>query len=171
MRVIHELHGTPGSCRKKPLYGRRTGQIKVEPFDVFDSKQLLQTNDPIRAIELYSLVGGIPLYLEQLDASKNTEWNIANAIFRQGSFLSVEPENFLMQEMRSPATYNTIITAIANGNEKATDITNAAHISTAALNAYLNNLIELGIVERITLAIQGNRKQVLYKLKDNLFRF
>lgn len=156
---------------KSPLYGRRTGQIKVEPFDIFEAAELLHAPNPLHAIELYSLVGGVPLYLEQLNVSKSTEWNMANALFRQGSFLSVEPENFLMQEMRSPATYNTIITAIANGNEKATDIANAAHISTAALNTYINNLIELGIVERTTPAIRGNRKQVLYKLKDNLFRF
>ena len=156
---------------KSPLYGRRTGQIKVEPFDIFDSRLLLNEPDPIKTIELYSLVGGIPLYLEQLDAQKSTEWNMAHNIFRQGSFLSAEPENYLMQEMRSPTTYNSIITAIANGNEKNSDIANAAHLTTAALNNYLLNLIDLAIIERITPAIHAKRKQVLYRIKDNLFRF
>ena len=156
---------------KSPLYGRRTCQLKVEPFDAFDSQLLLGRPDPIKTIELYSLVGGVPLYLEQLDARQTTEWNIARNIFRQGSFLSAEPENYLMQEMRSPATYNSIITAIANGNEKPTDIANAVHLSTASLNSYLANLVELMIVKRITPAIRAKRNQVLYRLQDNLFRF
>lgn len=156
---------------KSPLYGRRTGQIKVEPFDIFDAKRLLGSTNFIQAVEFYSLVGGVPLYLEQLDSNKTVEWNIANRVFRQGSFLSVEPENYLMQEMRSPATYNSIITAIANGNEKPSDIASATHMSTAALSPYLNNLSELGVITRTTPEIRANRKQVLYRITDNLFRF
>lgn len=35
----------------------------------------------------------------------------------------------------------------------------------------LDRLIELGIIEQITPVIHTNRKQVLYRLADNLFRF
>lgn len=96
---------------------------------------------------------------------------MAHNIFRQGSFLSAEPENYLMQEMRSPAIYNSIITAIANGNKKYSNIANAVHLSTGALKNYLESLIDLAIIERITPAIRAKNKQVLYRLKDNLFRF
>lgn len=132
---------------------------------------MLSCNDPIKTIELYSLAGGVPLYLEQLDATKSIEWNIANAVLKQGAFLSAEPENYVLQAMHNPASYKAIITAIAKGKEKTNDIANAVNMQTPKLAPYLKRLIELGIIEKVTPIIHANKKQVLYRLTDNLFRF
>ena len=71
--------------------------------------------DPDRVVEFYSMVGGVPQYVEQLDAARGLEWNVANRLLRSGSFLSAEPDNFLMQEVRSPASYNAVLAAVAQG--------------------------------------------------------
>lgn len=157
--------------KESPLYGRRDFQTKVEPFNIFEASKMLSCNDPIKAIELYSLAGGVPLYLEQLDATKSIEWNIANAVLKQGAFLSTEPENYVLQEMHNPASYKAIITAIAKGKEKTNDIANTVNMQTPKLAPYLKRLIELGIIEKVTPIIHANKKQVLYRLTDNLFRF
>lgn len=157
--------------KESPLYGRRDAQIKVQPFDVFEAAEMLSCNNPIKAIELYSLTGGVPLCLEQLNATKSIEWNIANAVLKQGTFLSAEPESYVLQEMHNPASYKAIITAIAKGKEKTNDIANAINMQTPKVTPYLKKLIELGIIERITPVIHANRKQVLYRLSNNLFRF
>ena len=39
---------------KSPLYGRRTAQIKLQPFDVFEAAQMLGDPDPQKAVELYN---------------------------------------------------------------------------------------------------------------------
>ncbi len=156
---------------KSPLYGRRTAQIKLQPFDVFEAAQMLGDPDPQKAVELYGIVGGVPLYLEQLDASKSVEWNIANRVLKTGAFLIAEPENFMMQELRAPARYNAVLTSIARGRVRPQEIADAIGVSAGLVQQYLARLEELSIVKRITPATSKKRRQVRYVICDNLFRF
>lgn len=156
---------------KSPLYGRRTAQVRVEPFDVFDAGELLGSPSPQKVVELYSLVGGIPLYLEKLQPTKSVASNIATSILRPGAYLYVEPQNYLMQAVANPAQYNAVITAIAKGCVRSKDISDATGQSTPAVNKLLTNLMEMRIVERVTPLVRANKKQVRYRLADELFRF
>lgn len=156
---------------KSPLYGRRTAQLKVAPFDYLDAAKMLPSARPARAVELYAIAGGVPLYLEQLDSTRSTEWNIANRALPTGTLLSNEPLSYLLQEVRSPATYNAVVGAIAGGCVRPAEIADAVHIDRARVDTYLKNLMELLIVERVTPATDSNRKKVRYRIADNLFRF
>ncbi len=156
---------------KSPLYGRRTAQLKLETFDYLDASRLLATKDPIRAVELYSLVGGVPLYLEQLEAAHSTEWNIANRMLGQGRFLYAEPKSFLLQEVSSPAPYAAVIDAVSSGRSRPNEIADATGIQGPNVNEYLKRLSELGVVRRDTPVGRANKKQVTYRIADNLFRF
>lgn len=156
---------------KSPLYGRRTMQLKVKPFDYLDASKMLPDANPTHIIELYAIVGGIPLYLEQLDSANSTEWNIANRVLPTGALLNAEPLNYLLQEVRNPATYNAIIAAIARGRVRPAEIGDAIRIDRARVDALLKNLIELLIVTRTEPVLDPNRKKVQYRISDNLFRF
>ena len=156
---------------KSPLYGRRTLQLEVRPFDAFDAARLLGTNDPIRAVELYSLVGGVPQYLEQLDAKKTTEWNIAQRLLSPSSYLSAEPENFLLQEIRSPATYNAVISAVAGGRVRPQEIADATGLKAPQVSVALARLEQLFVIQKVTPAVRAKRRQVRYAISDGLFRF
>lgn len=156
---------------KSPLYGRRTAQLKVEPFDYFDSARLMGCSDPVRAVELYSMVGGVPLYLEQLDSAHTTEWNIANRLLGSGRFLYAEPANFLLQEVSSPAPYTAVVDAVAHGRVRPVEIADATGIQGPNVNEHLRKLGELGVVRRDTPVGKANKKQVVYRISDNLFSF
>lgn len=156
---------------KSPLYGRRTAQIELAPFDYLDANKLLQAGKATRALELYGLVGGVPLYLEQLDGRRTCEWNMAEKMLGLGRFLFAEPENFMLQELQSPASYNAIIDAIAHGRPRPSEIADATGIAPPNVNEYLKTLIELGIVRKDTPVGNAKRKTVVYRLTDNLFRF
>ena len=62
--------------KKSPLYGRRTGQIKLHPFDFRTSRKMLNGFDISDAMTIYGLVGGIPYYLEQFDPKRSLRDNI-----------------------------------------------------------------------------------------------
>lgn len=156
---------------KSPLYGRRTGQIKVEPFNVFDAAKMLNGATPEQIVELYSLVGGVPLYLDQLNPNKSTEWNIANRVLRKGSFLEAEPQNFLSQEVRKPATYSAVISAIANGAVRAKEIADQVGVEQAMIHPVLRTLEDLRIVEQKTPIASNKKRQTRYEIADNLFAF
>lgn len=71
----------------------------------------------------------------------------------------------------SPARYNAVIRAIANGEGRLTDIADAAGIERTAAAGYLKGLEELGIVRLEKPVVDANRKKTRYVLNDNLFRF
>lgn len=156
---------------KSPLYGRRTAQIKVMPFDIAQAARLLEGVAPEEIVSWYGIAGGIPLYLEQFDESLGLQENLAHNVLRPDSFLYGEPDSFLQQEVREPARYNAIIRAIASGEGRLSDISSVAGIDKTTMTAYLKGLIELGIVRQEQPVVDANRKKTRYVLSDNLFRF
>lgn len=156
---------------KSPLYGRRTGQIRVVPFDFSDAATLLGTGDAVRAMELYGIAGGVPLYLDQLDSARNLEWNISKRVLRVGAFLEAETENFLLQELRSPGRYNAVLAALASGRNTPKEIADQTAIPAANVQQALQRLEELTLVRRVTPAVKAKSRQVRYEIADNLFRF
>ncbi len=156
---------------KSPLYGRRTAQIRVEPFTVMQAAKLLHTSNSENVVSWYGIVGGVPLYLEQFNPSMNLQENMAFNVLRPASFLYGEPDSFLQQEVREPARYNALIRTIAKGEGKLTEIADSTGIERSAATGYIKGLMELGIIRQEKPVVDANRKKVRYVLSDNLFRF
>src|SRR5699024_5177505 len=100
---------------KAPLYGRRTAQIKLLPFDFEETCRYLADMSGEDKALMYGAVGGTPQYLLQVSDKLSVEENIKNTYLNPISFLYEEPTNLLKQEVREPAIYTAIITAIATG--------------------------------------------------------
>ena len=83
--------------RKSPLYGRRTGQIHLAPFDCFDAARMIPGADCEEVLRYYATFGGTPYYLEQIDESASYEENIANILFDKVGLLYEEPAMLLRQ--------------------------------------------------------------------------
>ena len=64
--------------RKSPLYGRRTAQIKLQPFDCFDAALMLPSCTIEDKVKYYATFGGTPYYLSQIDAELPYEDNVAD---------------------------------------------------------------------------------------------
>lgn len=156
---------------KSPLYGRRTAQIKVEPFRIGQAAKLLDGASPEDVVAWYGVVGGVPLYLSQYDTSLTLQDNLAAKVLRPDSFLYGEPDAFLQQEMRDPANYNAIIQAIAAGACRISEIADVTGIPTTSLPAYIKSLCELGIIKKNDPVVKAKRKRGRYEIADNLFRF
>ena len=164
-------------AEKNPLYGRATGIYKMNPMGFYDAAKFFSEYSERDKILAYSILGGIPQYLNQFDAKLSIEENIKNNILRKGCVLYSEVEFLLHQELRETPIYNSVIEAIALGSTKLNEISQKSLLEdTAKTSVYLKNLIELGIVERefsVDAAIKekGNTGRGLYRLTDNFFRF
>lgn len=133
---------------KAPLYGRRTAQIKVQPFEFLEAcKYFDNFCDEDKAIA-YGVVGGTPQYLLQINDKISLKDNIKNIYLNSASFLFEEPTNLLKQEVREPAIYNAIITAVANGASKLSEIASKVGEETSVCSAYIKNLISLEIIKK-----------------------
>ena len=156
---------------KSPLFGRRTMQLHVKPLSYLDTARF----NPHLSFEdntlIYGITGGIPHYINKLSVKTSIKDALINNFFDTSSYLFEEPINLLKQELRQPSTYNSIITAIANGNAKLNNIANATHMDTSTVNKYLTTLINMGIVKKEEPIIDKSHKKVLYRINDYFFKF
>ena len=158
-----------------PLYGRRTGQIKLKqiPFenynDFFENKMSEK-----ELIEKYAITGGIPKYIESFKESSNIFDEIKRNILNKQSYLYEEPNFLLQNEVSEVGSYFSIIKSIAAGNRKLSSISSSLAVNSTSLSKYLQTLINLDILERevpITESNPEKSKKGQYKIKDNFISF
>lgn len=156
---------------KAPLYGRRTAQMKILPFDFSDTSRFFNNfSDGDKAL-IYGIAGGTPQYLAQMNDHMSIADNIKNTFLNPTSALFEEPENLLKQEVREPALYNAIITAIATGASRMAEISTKIGESTSVCTTYLKNLISLGLIQKETPYGEKSSRKSIYSISDNMFRF
>ena len=158
---------------QSPIYGRRTAQFKLEPLNYRLAARAYPFLPPEKQVLLYGIAGGIPHYLNNLDIGADGDMDsaITNRLLERSSYLFEEPSNLLKQELREPATYNAIITAIASGANKLNEITSRTQFESGPCAKYISALISLGLVGKKTPATESVRNKSIYYLKDNLFNF
>lgn len=156
---------------KSPLFGRRTAQLKVMPLSYIDAARFHPELSPEDNALIYGVTGGIPHYINLLQVKGNVRDALIENFFDRSAYLFEEPENLLRQELREPAIYNSIITAIAEGASKASEIASKVHLESSACNKYLKVLMELGIVQKIEPVMNNSKKKNIYRITDPFFRF
>lgn len=156
---------------KAPLYGRRTAQMKILPFNFEEVCRYFKNfSDEDKAL-IYGVAGGTPQYLLQMDDKLSIEDNIKNTYLNPISFLYEEPTNLLKQEVREPAIYTAIITAVATDASRMSEISSKVGEDTNVCATYIKNLINLGIVQKETPYGEKASHKSIYSIEDNMFRF
>ncbi|MBD5459966.1 MAG: ATP-binding protein [Lachnospiraceae bacterium] len=156
---------------KAPLYGRRTAQMKILPFDFADVCRYFKNFSAEDKALVYGMAGGTPQYLLQMNDELSIEDNIKNTFLNPTSSLFEEPENLLKQEVREPALYNAIITAVATGASRMTEIAAKVGENTSVCSTYLKNLMALGLIQKETPYGEKESRKSIYAIGDNMFRF
>lgn len=162
--------------RQSPLFGRMTGQWRLQPLPFGVFPQFLPDWSPEELVATYAIVGGIPAYLSWLNPTHTLVDNIRRVMLAPGSLVLAEAMFLLQDEVREPRNYLAILQAIGNGAHSLSDISNASMISTIHLSAYLAQLQDLRLVERrlpatVPLARQHRSRMGRYHLSDPFLRF
>ncbi len=159
---------------KSPLYGRRTGQWFVEPFNVLENRLFFSDDSLIRAIEWYAITGGVPFYSAILSQQKNPLAAIKKEILTYGETLFEEVEFLLRGEFRNPRSYFPILKAIATGSRKFGEISSKTGYDRSNLTKYLATLAELRLIRREVPVSEENpakSKKGLFFLNDYFMNF
>ncbi len=155
---------------RAPLYGRRTGQIKLGPLPFKDVARYM--GNVKRAVEMYSVFGGTPAYITQTDPAHDIYWNIDKNILRFDSFIYRDIRFILLEELEEPRYYFSVLESIASGSTTLGKITNYTGLDRSLVGKYLSVLIDLGIIKReIPVTASLKSKKGLYSIKDNAFAF
>ena len=132
---------------ESPLYGRRTGQIDLEPFSFAEAREMINYNFA-DAVQSYAITDATPMYLLQFDYSQPLKANVREQILTPSSVLYNEPEFLLRTELRNPARYLSILEAVATGHTTPNEIAGTTGIGSGPLSKYLQTLRRLRLLDR-----------------------
>lgn len=157
------------------LYGRRTGELRLQPFDYFDAARFFPAYTPVDRLRAYAVFGGMPAYLAAGDPDRTIAENIRQTILSDDAYLRREPQYVLAQErsVERPTTYLSILRAIAEGHTQPNDIAMAAGFHSAtAIGPHLERLRDFRLVERsVPVTASENGRISKYLLTDLFLAF
>lgn len=155
---------------RSPLYGRKTGQIKLKPLKFSQMRKFFPKASAKEAIEIFGFADGVPFYLEKI---KYPFWKYLDKELKSvDSFLKTEVDFLMKYEFSETRTYKKILEAIALGNTKSGEIKNQIGFKKTDITPYLKNLIETEFIERtIPLLESVKSRRGGYYIKDNFVNF
>ncbi len=157
---------------KSPLFGRRTNQIFLRPFNYIEAAEFVPNYSAEDKAVVYGATGGVAKYLTLFDDSLSLDDNLINNFFNTSGYLYEEPLNLLTQEFRTINTYNTVIEVCSGGANKVNEIAQKAHITTATLSYVLKSLNTVGIISKVTpMTEKENNRRSIYEVTDSMYRF
>jgi len=157
---------------RSPLFGRRTAQLIVEPFNYREASLFFPKLSNEEKIIVFGVLGGIPQYLQKWNQHLSVEANIAENFLDTSSYLYAEPRFLLRQELREPSLYNTIIESIAQGATRLNEISTRVGEPNDKTAKYIATLLNLNILGReVPVTEKSTSRKAIYYIRDNLFRF
>lgn len=157
-------------------YGRRTGSLQLQPFPFTELSGFLPSWSAEDLIRAYAVFGGVPYYLDALDAEAGIAENIERHILAPDGLLRQEPRFLLAQhsDLREDSVYYSILRAIAAGRTRRNEIASRVQRSDSATGQLLHRMIEMGLLRRahpVTVANPDRTRTVRYAIDDQFLRF
>lgn len=147
-----------------PLHGRSDLELKLKPFNYLETAEFLEgyTNEE-KAI-CYGLTNGVAKYIEQFDVSETLEENILEQFYSIGGYFSEEQiKTVVTNDKKNPALYNSIISAVASGHTKNSEI--ASCVGVDDVTYPLKVLVNAELLDRRV------AKKPYYVLNDSTLEF
>jgi uncharacterized protein len=130
---------------------------------------------PEQQIEAWAVLGGMPYYLQAFSDSRNLFANIAAQVLDGNGLLRHEPQLALLQELRDPRNYFSVLRAIAQGKTRVNEIAQHSGLREATTAVrYLDVLRQLHLVRRdvpVTEEQPEKSRKGIYRLDDHFMRF
>lgn len=169
----HMMHDQFQSGRG-PLYGRSTADMLLKEISPHQLTLFLPRYSPAQIVETYSIIGGVPKYLELWDDCKPVRHNVENLLLSPITIFRQEGVYLIQDEIAEPRTYLAVLEAIGRGHCSPADIAKRTGIASSHVGKYLSVLQELAFIRRIVSGevqpTTANRRG-RYEISDPYLRF
>lgn len=155
-----------------PLYGRASEIIKIRPLTAGWIRKALNI-EGVEALKAYSVWGGVPRYWEAAHSYDTLRDAVRELIFNRDGLFHHEPHRLLMDDMRSDVQPHSILSVIAGGCHRLSEIAARVGKQAVSLSHPLNLLVDLGYLKRDVPFRESLRstKRTLYRLNDPFLLF
>jgi AAA+ ATPase superfamily predicted ATPase len=154
------------------MYGRRTGQWQLTPFDHCSAALFVPRYSAEDRVRTYAVCGGMPYYLERFDDRLSLADNILVHILYRDGLLHEEAELLLRQELDHPHNYFSVLRAIAGGQTRNSQICNRVQLSASQVSQIAAVLERMRLIEQRRPITAGPRsKKTTYAIVDGFLNF
>ena len=154
------------------LHNRTTGRIKLEPFNLVETEEFLKYKktvlDRYQITLLYMVLGGIPYYLDHVEAGLSAAQNINALCFEKNALLRNEYDNLYASLFNRSERHKAVVEEMANKKKGLTrsEIAENTSISNGGgLSRILNELEESSFIRHYQ-PYGKKEKFTLYQLID-----
>ena len=159
------------------LHNRVTQRIRLEPFTLSECAEMLHQGagvfDRYQIIQMYMAFGGVPFYLEQVEAGLSATQNIDKLCFSEKGLLRGEFDNLFASLFKKADKHIAVVEALA---KKARGLSREELIRQAKLpnggntTKVLKELEESSFIRKYRMFGQAD-KNMLYQLSDSYTLF
>ena len=164
----------------RSYYGRRSLDIVVPELTLKDCARFWSgRSDRVSVrdiLDVLSITGGVPRYLEEVNPSQSVDDNIRRMAFRPDSILRRDfDEMFKDVITKRPRMVATVLAALVDGPMTMSEISRAISVGAGGnVSAALDQLVEAGLVARdigMNPETGDEIRERRYRLSDNYVRF
>jgi uncharacterized protein len=158
---------------KGPLYGRSTADIHLREIEFEHLGEFLPRYSNEQLVETFSIIGGVPKYLEMWQDHQPVLKNVEQLILSPVTLFKQEAVFLIQDEIAEPRTYLAILEAMGTGIKTPLSICQTTGLAINHIGKYLKTLLTLGFIRRVIpiSASSSETKQGRYEIKDPYLRF
>ena len=149
-------------------------RIKIPNLNFLEVVRAFPELSVSEAIKIYGVLGGVPGYLKYWKKRKTFKQNICDLILSEDGYFFKKAEEIVSSELRELSVYNTILMAIAKGENKLNDLFHYTGYSRPKISVYMKNLSQFDIIEKVVSFETGgwdNAKKGVYRIKNTYVNF
>lgn len=148
--------------------------IELQEFSFLEVVRAFPEYSVADAVSVYGIIGGCSAYVTRWNGKKSIKENVCSLILNPYGPFHGEAEKFISEELRELSVYDTILYAMAIGNEKLNDLYQFTGYSRAKISVYLKNLAAFDVIEKVVSFETGgwdNAKKGIYRIKNPFIHF
>lgn len=159
--------------RSAPLYGRAREILRISPLNPHWICRGLGERDAVKALEAYSVWGGIPRYWELAADHADLVSAVRDVVLSPLGVLHEEPFRLLLDDLRDTAQAASVLSLIGQGCHRLSEIAARLEKPATSLSRPLGRLTDLGFVRREIPfgAPRRGGKKSYYQISDPFLRF
>jgi uncharacterized protein len=158
----------------QPLYGRFTLRQKLKPM-AYDETALFYQSDRWSTRDrliAYGVLGGTPQYHATFSDKQPLGANIVRHVLSPNGLLRNEPEVMMASSsIRDPASYSSILRAIAQGETRRSNIAQRAGLTNSQFTFFSQSLMEMEWIDRETPFGDSAANRSIYRITDHFIHF
>ena len=170
--MIRKVIGSTGG-----LHNRTTVRLRLEPLSLGEARSYLEHRnvrlDDFQMAQLYMAIGGVPHYLNQVQAGRSAAQNIDRLCFAKDGLLSDEFQHLYAALFEDASQHEAVVRALAKSGKGLTrnELLRAASLKSGGASTFiLKELIQSGFVMESP-PYDNKVKDTIYRLVDEYSLF